>query len=36
MLQFHVVISLVGILSGLVVLYGLLVGKDLSGWIASS
>jgi hypothetical protein len=34
MLQFHVVISLVGILSGLVMLYGLLTGKDLSAWIA--
>jgi hypothetical protein len=33
MLQFHVVISLVGILSGLVMLYGLLIGKDLSAWI---
>jgi len=28
----HVVISLVGILSGLVVLFGLVVGKRLDGW----
>jgi hypothetical protein len=28
----HVVISLVGILSGLVVLFGLLTGKRLNGW----
>jgi hypothetical protein len=34
MLQFHVVISLIGILSGLVMLYGLLIGKDLSAWTA--
>jgi hypothetical protein len=30
----HVVISLVGIASGLVVLYGLLTGKRLDGWTA--
>jgi hypothetical protein len=34
MLQFHVVISLIGILSGFVVLYGLLTGKDFAAWIA--
>lgn len=32
MLQIHVSASLVGILSGLVVLYGLLVGRQLDGW----
>jgi len=30
----HVVISLVGILSGLVVLFGLIAGKKLDGWTA--
>jgi hypothetical protein len=30
----HVVISLVGILSGLVVLFGLIAGKRLDGWTA--
>jgi len=30
----HVVISLVGILSGLVVLFGLIAGKGLDGWTA--
>jgi hypothetical protein len=30
----HVVISLVGILSGLVVLFGLIAGKSLDGWTA--
>jgi hypothetical protein len=30
----HVVISLIGILSGLVVVYGFLVGKKLAGWNA--
>ncbi|HKN31004.1 MAG TPA: hypothetical protein VJY34_25275 [Roseiarcus sp.] len=34
MLQFHVGISLVGILSGLVVLYGLLVGEPFGVWTA--
>jgi hypothetical protein len=34
MLQAHVVLSLVGILSGLVVLYGLLTGKPFGGWTA--
>ena len=33
-LQIHVGVSLVAILSGLVVLYGLLTGKRLAGWIA--
>jgi len=33
-LQIHVVISLIGIASGLVVLYGLLSGKLLAGWTA--
>jgi hypothetical protein len=32
MLQFHVLISVVGILSGFAMLYGLLIGKDLSAW----
>jgi hypothetical protein len=31
-LQIHVVISLIGIASGLIVLYGLLSGKMLPGW----
>src|SRR5215467_8294361 len=33
-LQIHVVISLIGIASGLVVLYGLVSGKRLAGWTA--
>jgi hypothetical protein len=33
-LQIHVVLSLVGIASGLVVLYGLLKGEPLDGWTA--
>lgn len=33
-LPIHVVISLVGILSGFVVLFGLLAGKGLNGWTA--
>ncbi len=31
---FHVAISLVGILSGLIVLFGMLTGKPLNGWTA--
>jgi hypothetical protein len=34
MLQIHVLLSLVGILSGLAVLYGLLVARPLGGWTA--
>jgi hypothetical protein len=34
MLQIHVFLSLVGIGSGFVVLYGLLVGRPFSGWTA--
>jgi hypothetical protein len=34
MLEFHVLVSLIGILSGLVVLYGLLVSKPSGGWTA--
>jgi hypothetical protein len=34
MLQIHVVLSLIGILTGLVVLYGLLTGMSLSAWTA--
>jgi hypothetical protein len=34
LLQIHVVLSLIGIASGLVVLYGLLSGKPLAGWTA--
>jgi hypothetical protein len=34
MLQIHVVLSLIGILTGLVVLYGLLTGMSLGGWTA--
>ncbi len=34
MLQFHVGVSLIGILSGLVVLYGLLIGKPYGAWTA--
>jgi hypothetical protein len=33
-LQIHVLISLIGIASGLVVVYGLLSGKPLAGWTA--
>jgi hypothetical protein len=32
--ELHVVISLIGILSGLVVMFGLLVGQKLNGWTA--
>jgi hypothetical protein len=32
MLQIHVALSLIGIVSGLVVLYGLLTGRPLGGW----
>ena len=34
MLQFHVGVGLIGILSGLVVLYGLLIGKPYGAWTA--
>src|SRR5215467_3751585 len=34
MLQVHVVLSLIGIASGLVVLYGMLTSKQLGGWTA--
>ena len=34
MLEIHVALSLIGIVSGLVVLYGLLVGKPSGGWTA--
>jgi hypothetical protein len=33
-LQIHVVISLIGIVSGLVVFYGLLTGRSFDGWTA--
>jgi hypothetical protein len=33
-LQFHVIVSLIGIASGLVVLYGFIAGKLLTGWNA--
>jgi len=33
-LQVHVVLSLIGIASGFIVLYGLLTGKPLGGWTA--
>jgi hypothetical protein len=33
-LQIHVVLSLIGIASGLITLYGLLTGKLLAGWTA--
>jgi hypothetical protein len=33
-LEFHVIVSLVGMVSGLVVLYGLLTGAALGGWTA--
>src|ERR1700680_4587445 len=34
MLQIHVALSLIGIVSGLVVLYGLLTNRPLPGWTA--
>jgi hypothetical protein len=34
MLQIHVALSLIGIVSGLVVLYGLLAGRSFGGWTA--
>jgi hypothetical protein len=34
MLQIHVLASLIGIVSGFVVLYGLLLGRPLGGWTA--
>jgi hypothetical protein len=34
LLQFHVLISLIGIVSGLVVLYGLLTGRPFGAWTA--
>jgi hypothetical protein len=34
MLQVHVVLSLIGIVSGLVVLYGMLTSRRLGGWTA--
>ncbi len=34
LLEIHVALSLIGIVSGLVVLYGLLSGKALGGWTA--
>ena len=34
LLQIHVALSLIGIASGLVVLYGLLTGNPLAGWTA--
>jgi len=34
MLQIHVLLSLIGIVSGLVVLYGLLTGRPRGGWTA--
>jgi hypothetical protein len=34
MLQIHVILSLIGILTGLVVLYGLLTGMSLGAWTA--
>ena len=34
LLAIHVGLSLIGIVSGLVVLYGLLTGKALGGWTA--
>ena len=34
LLQFHIIISLIGIASGLVVLYGLMTGRPLGGWTA--
>jgi len=32
LLQIHIIISLVGILSGFLVLYGLLTGRPFGGW----
>jgi hypothetical protein len=34
MLEFHVIISLIGIVAGIVVLYGLLTGNAFGGWTA--
>jgi hypothetical protein len=34
LLQFHVAVSLIGIATGLVVVYGLLIGKSYPGWTA--
>ena len=34
LLQIHIIISLVGILSGFLVLYGLLTGRPFGGWTA--
>jgi hypothetical protein len=34
MLEFHVIVSLIGIASGLVVFYGLLTGQPYGGWTA--
>jgi hypothetical protein len=34
MVQIHVALSLIGIVSGLVVLYGLLIGRPLGAWTA--
>jgi hypothetical protein len=34
LLQVHVALSLIGIASGLVVLYGLLIGRPFAGWTA--
>ena len=34
LLQFHVLVSLIGIVSGFVVLYGLLTGNPFGGWTA--
>ena len=34
MLEIHVALSLIGIVSGLVVLYGLLTGRSLDAWTA--
>jgi hypothetical protein len=34
MLEFHVTVSLIGIVSGLVIFYGLLAGKPFGGWTA--
>jgi hypothetical protein len=34
LLEFHVALSLVGIVSGFIVLYGLLVGRPFGGWTA--
>jgi len=32
--KLHVVISFIGIVSGLVVMFGLLIGRSLNGWTA--